>query len=270
MTPDELNNPQTLSSQYRDSSNLNSRIQIHSRFSTNHYGWQRWVFDQLHLQPQSEILDLGCGPGNLWRENLDRIPEKWNITLADFSEGMLQQAHQSLDGNRYFEFQNVDARANPLPFVDDSFDAVIANHLFFHISDRQSLFSEIARILKPNGHLYASTVGQRNMFELIALISEFDSTLAAWGDVRGLFNLENGATQLSPWFTNISMHRYEDALVVNEIEPLLDYILSGYVGLEEGRLELNKFKRFVKSKMKSQDGVFHITKDTGIFEAKGI
>jgi hypothetical protein len=32
--------------QYRDSANLDARVQLHERFSTNRYGWHPWVFDQ--------------------------------------------------------------------------------------------------------------------------------------------------------------------------------------------------------------------------------
>ena len=82
-------NQEYLACQYRNASNLNARIDLHQRFSTNKYGWQRWIFDQLDLPLQCRILELGCGPGNLWLENLDRIPESWDIVLSDFSAGML-------------------------------------------------------------------------------------------------------------------------------------------------------------------------------------
>ena len=55
--------------QYRDSGNLKARIALHSRFSTNPYGWFRWVFDHLDLPPQNRLLELGCGAGDLWVEN---------------------------------------------------------------------------------------------------------------------------------------------------------------------------------------------------------
>lgn len=56
--------------QYKNASNLNTRIRLHQEFSTNKYGWQRWLFDQLKFTPQSCVLELGCGAGNLWLENI--------------------------------------------------------------------------------------------------------------------------------------------------------------------------------------------------------
>src|SRR5215217_2248683 len=97
-----------LRKQYQNASNLNDRIQLHVRFSTNRYDFQQWVFDHLKLAPHSRVLEVGCGPGSLWRPNLARIPEDWQITLSDFSPGMLEAARQSLVGARPFAFQDAD------------------------------------------------------------------------------------------------------------------------------------------------------------------
>jgi hypothetical protein len=54
--------PEYLTRQYRDASNLNARIALHERFSTNSYGLPRWIFDNFELQEQASILEAGCGP----------------------------------------------------------------------------------------------------------------------------------------------------------------------------------------------------------------
>ena len=59
----------------------------------NPYGWFRWVFDALvKLPADARLLELGCGHGLLWKENIDRIPAGWHITLSDLSPGMLDAA----------------------------------------------------------------------------------------------------------------------------------------------------------------------------------
>jgi len=61
--------------QYNNASNLKARMQLHERYSTNHYGWHRWVFDHfINLSANSKILELGCGSGDLWVKNRERIP----------------------------------------------------------------------------------------------------------------------------------------------------------------------------------------------------
>jgi hypothetical protein len=65
---------QLLDHQYRDASNLNARIALHTHYSTNHYGWFPWLYDQLDLTDQTTLLELGCGAGSLWTQNQDRLP----------------------------------------------------------------------------------------------------------------------------------------------------------------------------------------------------
>jgi len=77
-----LDEQEYLAEQYKNGSNLNVRLQLHRNFSTNKYGWHRWVFDQFSLPERCRISELGCGTGELWLENLSRIPEGWEIILT--------------------------------------------------------------------------------------------------------------------------------------------------------------------------------------------
>jgi len=153
--------------QYRDSSNLDARAVLHQRFRTNSYGWFRWVFDTLLKPPEhARILELGCGHGLLWKENITRIPAGWNITLSDLSSGMLDAAWRNLVvSGRAFQFKEIDAQS--IPFEDESFDAVIANHMLYHVPDHPKTIMEIKRVLKPGGRLIATTVGENHMREMM-------------------------------------------------------------------------------------------------------
>jgi hypothetical protein len=74
-----------LERQYRTAQNLNARIELHERFSTNPEPFPRWVFDRLRLPSEADILEVGCGNGNLWAANRGRIPAGWRLTLTDIS-----------------------------------------------------------------------------------------------------------------------------------------------------------------------------------------
>ena len=94
-----------LRQQYQTDANLTARIDLHRRFSANPYPWHRWVFDHLALPADARVLELGCGPADLWRENAGRIPAGWDITLTDFSEGMVAAAQRNLaEIGRTFHF----------------------------------------------------------------------------------------------------------------------------------------------------------------------
>src|SRR6266568_4717285 len=216
-----------LHEQYRNASNLNARLQLHQRFSLNTYDWYRWIYDQLAIASESRILELGCGSGRLWLNNSERLPKDWHITLSDFSVGMIQEAQQNLRDNRHsFTFQVIDAQS--IPFGDENFDVVIANHMLYHIPDLPQALSEIRRVLRPGGRLYASTFGRKHMQEIDELIHQIIPNAGWWGpDGNASFTLENGREVLSPWFSQVSLRCYDDALRVTEVEPLITYVLSG-------------------------------------------
>ena len=251
--------------QYNNAAKLYDRIQIHVRFSTNRYGWHRWVLDQLALPSQARVLELGCGPGRLWKENLERIPPGWNVTLSDFSPGMLAEAQRNLAGARPFAFEVADAQE--VPFGDTTFDAVIANHMLYHVPDRPRALAEIRRVLKPGGRFFATTVGQAHLRELHDLAARFDPALVGWGaGAADSFMLENGPAQLAPFFDRVALKRYDDALVVTEAEPIVAFVASSEVrGLLDGPRRA-EFKQFVE-RLLASGGPIHITKDSGLFEA---
>jgi ubiquinone/menaquinone biosynthesis C-methylase UbiE len=259
-----LSDPHYVASQYQNADNLNTRIRFHQRFSTNPYGWQRWIFDQLDLPSRCRILELGCGPGDLWFENSDRIPAGWEVVLSDLSPGMLRQAQDRLGGNGHFRYGALDAQS--IPFENGSFEAVIANHMLFHVPDWDKALAEIQRVLKPDGRFYASTSGERHQQEMRLLLGRFDPRLASWGGrSSNSFTLENGPAQLSQWFGRVTLRRYEDSFVIPEAMPLVDFILSGTLKLSPDRKD--DFIEFVKGELQQCGGILYITKDSGVFEA---
>lgn len=255
-----------LGDQYRDAGRLNARVRLHTAFSINQYGWFRWVFDHYELLPEARVLELGCGPGDLWRQNAHRIPAGWTITLSDFSPGMLDQARDNLQDHPHpFEFRQIDAQE--IPFEDGSFQMVIANHCLYHIPDRPKALAEIQRVLKPQGWFYATTVGVNHLVEMDELVDTYlPGTQDVFKHVDIPFTLENGGAQLQQWFSDVRVDRYPDALHVTESTPLVDHVFSTIrQGLDESRRQ--DFSAFIERKI-AADGMVKITKESGIFTAR--
>lgn len=271
-----INDPDFLrDQQYANASNLNARIVIHQRFSTNPHGWIPFVHDALStLPPNAAILEVGCGPASLWAPALERVPPGWRITLTDFSDGMLEEARRALAGApaevaAQFTFRQ--ANAQELPFanatIDAGFDAVIANHMLYHVPDRARAIGEVRRVLKPGGTFFAATNGESHMAEQWRLgdlfVQQHGLTSADWhGTVGRTFSLENGAAQLEAYFADVTLLYYEDALRVTEVEPLLRYYYS--MGVIPADLE-EPLRAFLQTELEARGGVIEIGKSTGIF-----
>jgi ubiquinone/menaquinone biosynthesis C-methylase UbiE len=257
--------------QYRNVNNLQARIRLHERFSTSKVELFHWVFDHLlaAMPAQATLLEIGSGRGDLWKKNLNRIPSGWHIRLTDFSPGMLADCRSHLgEGASRFEFATVDAQA--IPYDNAQFDAVIANFMLDHVANRPEAIREFRRVLKPGGKLFAMTVGENHLIELMDILHQF--TPEAPLDFRVLgFTVQNGAEQLRLGFSDVRFEPFPDSLYVTELQPLLDYVASSTTLWKDNLSAHPDTQRFIadlEARIKREGGI-HIQKESGLFIASG-
>jgi SAM-dependent methyltransferase len=249
---------------YDDASELKTRIQIQEEHANHPEDWFRWLFDQLDLPDSSRILELGCGTGDLWLKNLDRMPPGWHAILSDFSSGMLSDLRRSsLAQDPRFTFCVLDAQAIPIP--ESYFDGVIGNGLLDHLPDRERGLAEVRRVLKHGGKFYASTGGRGHLKEFTELVQPFLPERDYGGD-PDRFGLENGASILSAWFLHIRRADYHSRLEFDRAEPILEYLFSeGGVKDELAGEDLARFKSTLEGRLAS-DRVLQVSLEKGVFE----
>ncbi|WNB91232.1 class I SAM-dependent methyltransferase [Bacillus sp. NEB1478] len=256
--------------QYKNASNLDIRIRIHEQYSTNKTDWHEWLFDQYKIQPNSKILELGCGSGAFWVKNKARIPADWNITLSDFSPGMLQDAQNNLEDVPNMSFQQINVQE--ISFEADSFDIIIANHMLYHVPDRTQALSEIKRVLKPGGLFYSSTIGQDHLKEFGEILANFDSNLdysSAYSHAQA-FGMENGGQQLKSEFSFVKLIPFPGDLQITETEAIIEYLHSTDTEVNEvlSGDKLESFKQYLEDLKEKKGGYIPITKATGLFVSK--
>ena len=255
-------------SQYKDSCNLSSRIQLHEKFSVNSEKWFPWVFKHLEFTECTDILELGCGNGVVWKENNGKILSGKNIILSDFSSGMIEDAKQNVKGVYDFLFEVINAEK--INKSDASIDMVIANHMLYHMKNLETCLTEIVRILKPGKRLYATTIGESHLVEISNIVKEFDSSInLKFSGHAKKFGINNGMLILKKYFTNVTFNRYEDYLFVTDVDSLVGFIMSTSSNVREkikGE-NLNAFKSYLEQKIE-KDGGIKITKDIGMFIAE--
>lgn len=237
----------SLKNQYRNASNISARIQLHTRFSKNKKGWFTWIYERLNLRDGMNILEVGCGDGTLWKGL--NIPEKISLTLTDISEGMIRDVRKVFGEDRkYLRLLSCDCQA--VPFEDNTFDLVVANHVLFYCGDVEKACREIYRVLKPGGRVIAATYGKHHMEEINRLVLGFDERIVLSSQcLYERFGKENGGSILEKMFKEVCWEEYEDSLCVNEPEPLISYILSCHGNQNEYIIDCyNEFKDYVKKK----------------------
>ena len=258
----QLSNEETnIIEQYKNAKNLNDRISLHEKYSTNKQGWFNWLFEKIDFSKVNRLLELGCGNGKLWQENKIDLRNR-EIFLSDISEGMVEEVRNKLGS----DFNCIVADAEKIPFKDAYFDSVIANHVLFYLNDLNQGLKEISRVLKSNGVLYCSTYGKDHMKEITDIVQNFDSRINLSNhSLYDVFGLENGECILKQYFTSVQRMDYQDSLEITESKPLIDYIMSCHGNQNEilGP-RLSEFKEYIEELLQN-DGKIVVTKQAGLF-----
>ena len=84
----------SLKTQYQNASNISARIRLHEMYSQNQTGWFPWIYHNCKITDGMRILEIGCGDGTLWNENMAKLPQNISAVLSDISEGMLRDVRR--------------------------------------------------------------------------------------------------------------------------------------------------------------------------------
>ena len=189
----------SLKNQYQNAANISARIRLHREYSINPQGWFPWIMQQCNLQPGMRILELGCGNGALWTENREQLPADLWVVLSDKSEGMLKDARRALREDSRFSYKKFDCEK--IPYEEEMFDLVIADHVLFYCEDIPQVLAECRRVLKNEGRFLCSTYGKQHMREITDLVQQFHKEIVLSAEVLyERFGLENGENLLAPYF----------------------------------------------------------------------
>jgi ubiquinone/menaquinone biosynthesis C-methylase UbiE len=113
------------------------------------------VLAALRRVDHGQVLDVGCGTGQLARRIERDLPRAW-VAGCDFSIGMLRESARGGRGS-----VRIQGDALHLPFGDASFDAVVSTEAFHWFPDQRVALAEFFRVLRPKGRLLVSLVNPR-------------------------------------------------------------------------------------------------------------
>jgi len=259
---------------YASPESLTTRINIHDQYGSNSLSFQRWVVSLVEWQGDERVLDVGCGVGTYVPVVAPQLNAGAYVGVDNSAELIERARSQSQDG-RNVVFQVADAHC--LPFPDQTFDIILANHVLYHVRVHTAL-REVSRLLKSNGKLLAATNSERSMPELDALHRIALKVQTPMPSAFHAFSLESGRRLLSEFFGKVDMHTYEDTLRFRDPEPVVKYYASGWVyrtpeGTHDPSLARSEVGRRCQvvaehvTKAIAKNSVFELHKTSGLFVA---
>ena len=138
----------------------------------------------------SQVLDIGCGSGGIALHLIDRHGAGhvtgFDVERPGHRRGAPAGARRGLSDRADF----VQAPPGPLPFADGLFDVVFSKDALLHVPDKDAIFREIFRVLKPGGVFAASNW-------MIAHDGEPSPDMKAYVEAEGLV-LQHGFARALP------------------------------------------------------------------------
>ncbi len=219
------NDPKAVRRQYASDVYLRIRQETHEQYTVPKVNFPEWVLNRLKWRGDEQVLDVGAGAGAYY-ECLRELWPDISYYALDQSPGILRlhPAHG----------EAVIADAQYLPYRDQTFDVVMANHMLYHVPDIEQAILEARRVLKPRGVLVAATNSIQSMPEIHALFRRGMLLLSTPGKVysqpplpaQTSFALENGTRILARYFYAVVRYDLPSMLVFPSVEPVMAYLES--------------------------------------------
>ena len=110
------------------------------------------------LHRGEDVLDVGCGAGMDTLIAAQMVGPSGSVTGIDMTPDMVAKARRSAAAMEFGHVTIAEGSAEQLPFPDARFDVVISNGVIDLVPDKDAVFAEITRVLRPGGRIQLADV----------------------------------------------------------------------------------------------------------------
>jgi SAM-dependent methyltransferase len=191
------------------------------------------------------LLDFGCGDGLFLSWLLSRAgvdPRCLDLSLVEPDSGYL---HQALTRLQAFTTASISGWPRLLPEQQNSFDLVLANHVFYYVNDLEEVLGQILKALTVNGLGLLSMAGRENV-----LLQITERSFASIKEPLPYHTAEDVETTLVSLGREFQKHRLDYALIFPDLEEnrlkMLRFLLGEHVGRMDREEILKLFDAYAR------------------------
>ena len=205
--------------------------------------WGASVLERLSLAGDETVVDAGCGSGRVTERLLERLPGG-RVVAIDASPSMIAVARGRLArfGDRVDYLVADLGRPFDLPGGVVA-DAILSTATFHWIPDHDSLFRNLAAVLRPGGQLVAQFGGAGNIASVLAILASVGD---GWVGEKNFPTAELTAERLAnAGFADIDVWLHPEPTRFERGEPLETFLRTVILGAHIARLPVDARDAFV-------------------------
>ncbi len=250
----------------------------HSRKHNAEAGeWYVRVYDSLDVQPNSKILDLGCGFAKIWRNSWKRIPENVRIEAVDlhgswadnFADYIEREKNNLAPGSEVcLHWLDIEEDALWNTLQKGEYDYVVAHYLMSFIKDKELLLKRVADSLSGGGVFSCNHNGVsahhffwQQIFADMQLSDKFISDEIA----RKQAAYEEFRATLQKYFGEVGMIKLSNGMRYDNSEEVFEKLCQTY---ESGKKYLQEHEAEIKAyvdKVIQAEGEFVVASDVAFW-----
>lgn len=132
-----------------------------------------YFFDLANLTEGESVLDLGSGSGMDVFCAAEQVGDEGNVVGVDMTDEQVEKSGRLGEEAGFGQVQFLESHIEQLPLQDAAVDAVISNGVINLCPDKEGVFAEAARVLRPGGRLaIADIVSEQQLKDSIVCDAE--------------------------------------------------------------------------------------------------
>ena len=191
------------------------------------------------LKEGETVLDLGSGAGFDCFLAANKVGESGKVIGVDMTPEMLDKARENAQKGKYGNVEFRLGEIENLPAPDGSVDVVISNCVINLSPDKEKVFEEAFRVLKPDGRLMVSD---------IVLLKELPEVIRK--NVQAYIGCVAGAEMKNKYLKIIEDAGFQKVKVIEESIFPIDYVISGPTAqkiIKDSKMPTEKIKEMAST-----------------------